>query len=141
MILSNCDNDIKNNAWVTENNFFFGHEWGDLPMIFTSDEVTSENHWQITSRVTKKSLFTLTNVLFYFLHAIYVLNTQFRYKQSSMTHLAIVAKGNVFSGLALWRHHNGSVTSRERELLALWRHIHRLFLHAHIGAKAIFTSE
>ena len=23
-------------------------------MIFTSDEVTSENHWQITSRVTKK---------------------------------------------------------------------------------------
>ena len=49
---------------------FFGHEWGDLPMIFTSDEVTSENHWQITSRVTKKSLFTVTNVLFYFLHAI-----------------------------------------------------------------------
>ena len=39
-------------------------------MIFTSDEVTSENHWQITSRVTKISLFTVTNVLFYFLHAI-----------------------------------------------------------------------
>ena len=39
-------------------------------MIFTSDEVTSENHWQITSRVTKKSLFTATNVLFNFLHAI-----------------------------------------------------------------------
>ena len=39
-------------------------------MIFTSDEVTSENHWQIASRVTQKSLFTVTNVLFYFLHAI-----------------------------------------------------------------------
>ena len=39
-------------------------------MIFTSDEVTSENHWRITSRVTKKSLFTETNVSFYFLHAI-----------------------------------------------------------------------
>ena len=39
-------------------------------MIFTSDEVTSENHCQITSRVTKESLFTVTNVLFYFLHAI-----------------------------------------------------------------------
>ena len=39
-------------------------------MIFTSDEVTSENHWQITSRVTKTALFTVTNVLFYFLHAI-----------------------------------------------------------------------
>ena len=62
--------DIKNNAWVTVNNDFFGHEWGDLPMIFTSDEVASKNHWQITSRVTKKSLFTVTNVLFYFLHAI-----------------------------------------------------------------------
>ena len=45
---NNTDNDIKNNAWVTVSN-----EWGDLPMIFTSDEVTSENQWQITSRVTK----------------------------------------------------------------------------------------
>ena len=34
-----------------------------------------------------------------------------------------------------------SVTSREREVLALWRHIHRLFLHVQIGAKVIFTSE
>ena len=40
----------------------FGHEWGDFPMIFTSDE----NH--LTS--DQKSLFTVTNVLFYFLHAI-----------------------------------------------------------------------
>ena len=38
-------------------------------MIFTSDEVTSANHWQIASRVTQKSLFTVKNVLFYFLHA------------------------------------------------------------------------
>ena len=35
-------------------------------------EVTSENQWQLTSQVTKKSLFTVTNVLFYFLHAIYL---------------------------------------------------------------------
>ena len=47
----------------------------------------------------------------------------------------------VFSALALWRHHNWYVTSRERELLALWRHIRRLFLQAQIGAQAIFTSE
>ena len=40
-------------------------------MIFTSDEVTSENYWQIASRVTQKSLFTVTNVLFYILHAIF----------------------------------------------------------------------
>ena len=47
----------------------------------------------------------------------------------------------VFSALALWRHHRWSVTSGEREVLALWRYIRQLFLHAQIGAKAIFTSE
>ena len=46
-----------------------------------------------------------------------------------------------FSDFALWRHHSWSVKSRERETLALWRHIRRLFLHAQSGAKAIFTSE
>ena len=39
-------------------------------MISMSDEVTSENHWQITSLVTKKSLFMVTNVLFFLLHVI-----------------------------------------------------------------------
>ena len=68
--------DIKNNAWVTVNKDFFGHEWGNLPIVFRSF-VTSENHWQIASRVTQKSLFTATNVLLYFLHAISCPNTQF----------------------------------------------------------------
>ena len=49
--------------------------------------------------------------------------------------------GTVFSDLELWRHYSYSVTSRERGLLALWRHIRRLFLHTQIGAKAIFTNE
>ena len=61
---------MNNNARVTVNNDFFGHEWGDLLKIFTSDEVKSENRWQITSRVTTKSIFMATNVLFYFLRAI-----------------------------------------------------------------------
>ena len=87
--------------WIT----IFCHEWGDSAIHFTSDEVTSENHCRIASRVTKnrysvnndffvtseairqwfsqvkkslpnrltsdkKLLFTVTNVLFYFLHAI-----------------------------------------------------------------------
>ena len=34
-------------------------------MIFTRDFVTRENHWQITSLVTKKSLFTVTHALFF----------------------------------------------------------------------------
>ena len=56
---------IKNNAWVPLNNDFlsrvrrfgndFRHEWKSLPNRLKSD---------------KKSLFTVRNVLFYFLHAI-----------------------------------------------------------------------
>ena len=49
--------------WIT----IFGDEWGDFPKIFKSDEVTSD---QKKSRVTKKSLFTVTNISFYILHAI-----------------------------------------------------------------------
>ena len=61
--------EIKNNVWITVNNDFlsrvgrFGndfhewrsHEWKSLPNRLTCD---------------KKSLFTVTNVLFYFLHVI-----------------------------------------------------------------------
>ena len=32
---------------------FRDNEWGDLPVIFTSDEVPSEKYWQIAARVTK----------------------------------------------------------------------------------------
>ena len=49
------------------NNDFLGHSWGDLPMIFTRDFVTRENHWQIASLVTQKSLFTVTHALFFIL--------------------------------------------------------------------------
>ena len=44
------------------NNDFLGHSWCDLPMIFTRDFVTRENHWQIASLVTQKSLFTVTHL-------------------------------------------------------------------------------
>ena len=47
----------------------------------------------------------------------------------------------VFSDLELYRHHSWSVASRELEVMALWRHIRRLYLRMQIGAKAIFTSE
>ena len=119
---------------------FFGHEWGDLPMIFTSDQAKSENRWQITSEVTKKSLFMVTYVLFHFLHAILcpeytipintIIDCSFRH----------CAKEDIFY-LALWHHHSWSMASRESKALALWRHIRWLFLHLQIGGKAIFTSE
>ena len=57
----------------------FGHKWGDLPMIVTSDEVTSENNWQTTSRVTKKIVIHGNEYIISFLYTLfYILNTQFR---------------------------------------------------------------
>ena len=77
---------IKNNAWVTVNNQY----------LFTGDEVTSENHWQIASRVTRKSLFTVTNVSFYFLHVIWCPEHSIPPKQLSITNFAVVANGSLF---------------------------------------------
>ena len=60
-----------------------------------------------------KLLFTVTNVLFYFLHAILCFETPFHYKQSSITHFAIDAKDSLFSNyhcdvitVDLWCHAN-----------------------------------
>ena len=78
------------------------------------------------------------NLIFYILF--YVLNTQFCSKQLSIPAFAIVTQV-VFSDLALWRHHNWDMTSRECGVLALWRHIRRLFLHTQSGVQAIFISE
>ena len=83
------------------------HEWGDLPKIFTSDEVTSEYHRQIASRVTQKSLFMVTNVLLYFLHAIWWPEYTFPLKQLLIDDFATVAKESLFwlskANLDYWR--------------------------------------
>ena len=42
--------------------------WGYLPMIFTCDFVIRDNHWQVASFVTPKSLFTVTHALLYIYH-------------------------------------------------------------------------
>ena len=65
----------------------------------------------------------------------------FAAKSNHRSLISPLSPRNIFSDLALWRHHSWSVTSRERELLALWRHIRRLFLHAQNGTKAIVTNE
>ena len=121
---------VNNDFWVTSEAIC---QWFSL--------VTSENHWQIASLVTQKSLFTVTNVLFYFLHAILCPGTNNSAKNHHRSLISQLSPRTAFSDFALWRHHSWSVTSREREILALWRHICRLFLHVQIGAKAIFTSE
>ena len=61
-----------------------------------SDEVTSENHWQIALQVTPKSLFTVTNVLFYFLHAIWCPEHAILLKQLSIADFTIAAKDSLF---------------------------------------------
>ena len=44
----------------------FGHSWGhsDSPIIFTRNFITREDHWRITSLVTKEFLFTASHRLF-----------------------------------------------------------------------------
>ena len=116
---------------------FLGDEWGDLPMIF----VASENYWQITSRVTQKSFFTVTNVLSYFLHAILCLWMHSSAINNHRAPISSLSPRTVVSGLALWRLHSWAVALHERGVLALWRHINWLFLRAKIGVKAIFSSE
>ena len=103
-------------------------------LVTLNTEVTNR------SRVTEKLVFTVTYTFFIFLSAI--LNPDRAHKPAKNHRLPIspFSPMTVFTGLALWRHHISIVTSREREILVLWRHICRLFLHAQIGAKAIFAS-
>ena len=133
--------DIKNNAWVTVNNDFFlsrvgwfandfhewrSHEWKSLANHLTSDQ-------KIVIHDNECIILFLTRYFISWTH-----------RSATKKHRSLISPlslGTFFSDLTLWRHHSWSVTSREREALALWRHIRRLFLHAQISAKAIFTSE
>ena len=96
---------IQNNAWVTVNNAFW----------VTNEATTSDFHewrsheWKLSAnRITSdpKSLFMVTNVLFYFLHAILYPWTH------KIADFAIVARDGLFwfnivtSLVVLWRHTN-----------------------------------
>ena len=133
--------DIKNNAWVTVNNDILGHECGDLPMIFTSDEVTSENQWQNRFTSDPKIVIHGNECIILFLTRYFMSWTLNSAKNNYRSLISPLLLRTVFSDLVFWRHHRWPVTSNKRRVLALWRHIRRLLLHAQIGAKAIFTSE
>ena len=117
---------IKNNAFVTMNNDFLSrvrlfsndfhqwlcHSWKSLPNRLTRDKkslsslvkiiadfVTCENHCRIASHVTKQSLFTVTNVLSYFLHAILCP------EQTALLETIINPWLHNYN-LALWHHHS-----------------------------------
>ena len=53
------------------NKNIFDHEWGDLPIIFTSATVTNAKCWQITPRVTKNVINDKPYSIMYFLHALF----------------------------------------------------------------------
>ena len=145
--------------WIT----IFCHEWGDSAMIFTSDFVTRENHCRIEwlrfgndfhewrshswkslpNRPTrdKKIVIHGNERIILFLTRYFVSWTHKSAKNHNRALVSPLLPRAAFSDRALWRHHNWSVTSCEREILVLWRNICLLSLHAQIGAKAIFTSE
>ena len=93
-------NEIKNNAWVTMNNDF----WSRVrSFVIDFDEWRLEigkspHEWP------KKSLFTLTNVLFYFLH--YFMSWTHHFSTNNNRSLiSPLSLRMVFSDLTLWRWH------------------------------------
>ena len=131
--------DIKNNAWVAVNKDFV-NKWSHLPMIFASDKVSSENHWQSTSQVIKNVIHG--NECFILFLTCYLMSWRHNSaKKNRCLFLSPLSPRKIFSDLALWHHHDWSVWCHSNARLALWHHICRLFLHAQIGTNAIFTSE
>ena len=132
--------EINNNAWVTVNNDF-----GSRVRRFANDFHEWRGHeWKLwANRITSDPKIVIhgNECIILFLTRYFMSWTHNFAKTSHRSLISQLSPRTVVSDLALWRHHSGSVTSREREILALWRHICRLFLHAQIGAKAIFTSE
>ena len=87
-----------------------------------------------------KLLLTVKNILFYFLHAIMFCAHNSAQNNHRLLNSPLSPR-TIVSDVALWRHYSWSMTSHKREVLALWRHILRLFLHAQIATKAISYSE
>ena len=120
------NDDIKNNAWVTVNNDFL---------------VTSGVFCQWFSRVMKsrvkiidKTPHEWPKIVIHGNECIILFLTRYfiswTYRSATNNHrspISPLSPGTIFSDLTLWHHHSWSVTSREREALALWRNIHRLF--------------
>ena len=73
MTSQQCYNYITSygSPWIT----LFGHEWGDLPMTFTSEAAISENQCRIASRVTQKLLFKINRTLSHSWHVIFTAGT------------------------------------------------------------------
>ena len=117
---------IKNNARATVNNDFWSrvgwfandfhewrsHEWKSWANYLTSDQ-------KIVIHGKECFILFLTRYFIYWTH-----------RSATDNHRSLISPlslGTAFSDLTLWRHHSWSVTSCERDALALWRQISRLF--------------
>ena len=111
------------------NNDFWGHSWGDSPMIFTRDFVTRENHWQIASLVTQKSLFTVTHALFFI--------SWWRHDMEMLSTLLALCEGNPL--VASGSPHKGSAMQKDLmfSLMLAWTSCHTVNLRVIWDAMAL----
>ena len=103
---------------------FFGHEWNDSPLIFTSGAITSENYWRITSRVTKNSLFTAIHESY-----MYMLSWGLKHRKIDENSLRSISV-SLYGGLVSC----GIVTSRKH---IIWRHVYRLLLKTFLSGSRV----
>ena len=105
-------------AWIT----IFCYSWGDLPMIFTSDEVgKSPPEWP-------KIVIHGNECIILFRTSYFMSWTHHSATNTHCSLISLLTLRTVNFDLTLWWHNSWSVTSLEREVLALWRHIRQLFL-------------
>ena len=117
---------IKNNAWVTVNNDFLATS-GVICQWFSRVTKSRVKIIGKTPHEWPKIVIHGNECTILFLTRYFI---SWTYRSATNNHrspISPLSPGTVFSDLTLWRHHSWSVTSREREALALWRNIHRLF--------------
>ena len=128
------------NRFTVNNNFF----WSQVRWLTKDFHEWQSHEWKSFSHHTTSdqiSLFMETTALFSFWHVILCLEHTIPLIITIDCSFSQLLPRTLFFDSALWRHHSWSVKSCKREVLALWHHIHRLFLHVQIDAKAISTSE
>ena len=102
----------------------------DLPMIFISDQVTGENHWQNTSRVTKKIIIRGSECIILFLTRYFMTWTYNSIKYNHWLLISPLSPRIAFSDLALWRHHSWSLMSRKHGTSIVMSYLSTVLAHA-----------
>ena len=104
------------------------HESGDSEMISTSNEITSENRCRISSRETKNRIHGNPCIIFI---SYTLFSALIEYTNPLNNDRLLISPFSPRTFFLKWHCDIAtfqSVTSRERDVLALWRHIPRLFL-------------